>query len=89
VFIYCAILAASWLLIALFMRKPLHLETHIISLKALNPDDARHLTQRLNTIPGVIDTTILLEHGIAYLRVDNTILDKPALASAAQAFVRE
>lgn len=89
VFIYCAILAASWLLIALFMRKPLHLETKIVPLKALNTDDARHLTQRLNQIRGVIETTILLEHGIAYLRVDNTILDRSALVNTTQAFVRE
>jgi MFS family permease len=89
VFLYCATLAASWLLIALFMCKPLHLETKIINLKALNPAEAADLSQKLNIIKGVVDVSILLEHGIAYLRVDNTILDRSTLAHATQAFVRD
>lgn len=88
-FIYCAILAASWLIIALFMCKPLHLKTEIIPLKALNPGEATDLSQKLNTIPGVVEVTILLEHGIAYLKVDNTILDKPSLANATRGFIRD
>lgn len=89
VFVYCAILAASWLLIAAFMCKPLHLETKIVALKALKPEDASDFEQKLSTIRGIIETTILLEHGIAYLRVDNTILDKSALLRTTQAFIRD
>lgn len=89
VFVYCAILAASWLLIAAFMCKPLHLETKILPLKALKPEDASDFEQKLSTIRGIIETTILLEHGIAYLRVDNTILDKSALLRTTQAFIRD
>ncbi len=88
-FIYCAILAASWLIIALFMCKPLHLNTEIIPLKGLDPAEARDLSQKLGTISGVIEVTILLEHGIAYLKVDNTILDKPTLANATRGFIRD
>lgn len=88
-FIYCAILTASWLLIALFMCKPLHLKTELIPLKGLNPAEVKDLSQKLNTIPGVVEVTILLEHGIAYLKVDNTILDKPMLMNTTRAFIRD
>ena len=88
-FIYCAILTASWLLIALFMCKPLHLETKIIPLKGLKPQDIGAFSQKLGTVRGVIETTILLEHGIAYLKVDNTILDKPTLINTTRAFIRD
>ena len=89
VFFYCAILAASYLLIALFMCKPLYLETTIIPLKALKHEDISRFEQKLNTIPGIIETLILLEHGIAYLKVDSTILDKSALNRITQAFIRD
>jgi len=89
VFLYCAILAASWLIIALSMCKPLYHETKIIALKALNHGDLKDFEQKLQAIQGVIEITILLEHGIAYLKVDNTILDKSALNKTTQAYIRD
>lgn len=89
IFLYCATLATSWLLLTLFMPKPLHLETHTIPLKTLNPKEINELSQKLNIINGVIEVNILLEHGIAYLKVDNTILDRSALLSTTQAYIRE
>ncbi len=89
VFIYCAILAASCLLITLFICKPLALETTIIPLKALKHEDADKFEKQLRNIPGIIETMILLDHGIAYLKVDNTILDKSALSRTTQAFIRD
>lgn len=88
-FIFCAIMAASWLFIALYMCKPLDLKTKIIPLKALKPTEAKDLSQKLNTIPGVVEVTILLEHGIAYLKVNNTIVDKSAVANATRSFTRD
>jgi MFS family permease len=89
VFIFCAILAASSLVISSFLCKPLHLETKIIPLKPLKSEEVSDLNQKLALIGGIIESNILLEHGIAYLKVDNTILDQSALLKTVQAFIRD
>lgn len=89
VFIFCAILTGVWLLFAWTMTKPADLKTQLIPLATLDCAQAQDLIQQLNSIKGVIESAIFLEDGIAYLKVDNTILDKSALQNVTQAFVRE
>jgi hypothetical protein len=55
----------------------------------LDTAQAQELTRALNMITGVVKATISLDGGIAYLKVNNTILDKSALQSAIQTFVRD
>jgi len=89
VFIFCAILTTVWLLFAFKMRPPADLKTRLIPLTTLDCAQAQILTQQLNMIKGVVEASILLDDGIAYLKVNNTILDKSALQTVTQAFVRE
>ncbi|MDQ2995123.1 MAG: MFS transporter [Pseudomonadota bacterium] len=89
VFIFCAILSAIWLLLAFNMAKPAALQTRLIPLSTLDSAQAHELTRRLNMITGVVEAAILLDDGIAYLKVNNTILDKSALQSVTQTFVRD
>lgn len=79
VFIYCALLALLWLSLAITMRTPRYLSNHLLNVGALNPQQANALTQQLAKIPGVAEAVIIVEDQIAYLKVDQTILDMAAL----------
>jgi len=79
VFIFSIILALIWLLIASTMRKPRHLGTHMLSFGSLTQTQANKLKQQLLAINGVIEADVMSDDGIAYLKVDNAVVDKASL----------
>jgi MFS family permease len=79
VFILCAGMAGLWFLFALGMRNPRYLSTHMVSVGPLNGDEVSHLTARLTAITGVAEAVVIVEDGIAYLKVDRNALDEEAL----------
>ncbi len=80
VFLAGAILTAIWCLFILPMQAPKHLSTRIIHLHNVTGTNASHIAQQLNEITGVIETIIVVEEHVAYVKyapdeIDITVLD--------------
>lgn len=79
VFIFCAAVAGLWVLSALGMQTPKHLKSHMLNVGTVDTEQAQRLSLRLREIPGVVEAVVVVEDGIAYLRVDSKLLDEAAL----------
>ena len=79
VFIYCALFACSWLVISLFMQTPQHLANLLISLDNIEENDTSGFIAELLKIKGVAEVKPHFKEAIAYLKVDNQVLDKNQL----------
>ncbi|MCW5588891.1 MAG: MFS transporter [Legionellales bacterium] len=79
VFAFGSLLCLLWWLFAISMQKPPHYGTHLINVGPINPAQAQELTRAFLALPGVAEAVVLVEDGIAYLKVDNQIVDKNAL----------
>jgi predicted MFS family arabinose efflux permease len=54
VFLFCAVLASAWLLVAGPMRAPRQLASRLLMVGALTPSQARELAQRIAVVRGVV-----------------------------------
>ena len=79
VFGVCAALAGLWFLLAMTMRSAPLLSSRIINLGVITEEQASHLASQLNAITGVVEAVVVVEDGIAYLKVDRNALDEKAL----------
>ncbi|NOQ36899.1 MAG: MFS transporter [Methylococcaceae bacterium] len=79
VFLCSAIAAASWVLIALFMRTPRYLANLLISLETIKENKADTFSEQLLAIDGIAEVRLHFEEKTAYLKVDNQLLDKQQL----------
>lgn len=79
VFGFCALIAGLWALLALGMKTPRYLRSHMVNVGLVGPEQARHLAARLMQVPGVVEAVVIVEDGIAYLKVDSKLLDDKAL----------
>lgn len=78
--LYTALAAVlCWLVIAAFMRRPRQLSTYLLNL-GLGSGVSEH---ELIAVPGVVEAAIIIEEGIAYLKVERHILDEQKLLSFA------
>ena len=75
VFIAGAVITLIWLFFVFPMNQPRHLSTKIIELPQLNADNASHTAQLLNAIDGVIETMIVAEEQVAYVKYAAEELD--------------
>lgn len=78
VFVGCALLALSWLVIGGTMREPPYVTSYRLALSPACLDDAA-LATRLQAVAGVTEVVIVAEEAAAYLKVDAKILDREAL----------
>jgi MFS family permease len=85
VFLFCALIASVWLLIAFGMSPPRHLSSMLINLGELSEEQAHEFSKRFLQVPGVEEAVVLSEDGVAYLKTDKTQLDKEALQRVVQA----
>jgi MFS family permease len=69
-----------WLAVALGMEAPRALRSRLLHVGEVSEEEARHLAQRLNGIPGVAEAVVIAQEGIAYLKVDQQALDEGALS---------
>ena len=79
VFALCLAIAVIWLLLALTMRSPRHLTSHMIHVGPVDHAQASLLATRLTEITGVAEAVVIVEDGVAYLKVDRHALDEQAL----------
>ncbi|MBE9532698.1 MAG: MFS transporter, partial [Proteobacteria bacterium] len=80
VFITGAVLTTIWLIFILPMRAPKHLSTRIIHISNINTENVTNIAQQINDIAGVVETIIVLEEHVAYVKyapdeTDVSVLD--------------
>lgn len=79
VFIFCAIAGLSWFLISLGMKPPRHLANLLIAVDMMSSGEADQLAHQMLALNGIEDVTLHYDEGVAYLKVDNQVLDKQQL----------
>jgi MFS family permease len=80
VFIFCTGLAVLWLAIVFTMKQLPQLKTELLRLRdSMDEGNARIFCEKLSQVPGVLEASISINDGIAYLKVDNKILNQETL----------
>ncbi|MFX5603030.1 hypothetical protein ABTD90_21005, partial [Acinetobacter baumannii] len=64
VFIFCAIFAGIWFILALKMHAPRPMVTLMLNLGAQTDAQAKQLTERLRKIEGVLEAQVMSDDGI-------------------------
>ncbi len=85
VFLFCAALALAWGLVAATMRRPRNLSSYIVHVGEVEEREAPGLAARVSAVEGVAEAVVIVEEGLAYLKVDHHVLDTGALARVAGA----
>ncbi len=80
VFGLCAAVAVIWFLLASTMQSPRYLSSHMIKVGEVDEIRAKRLAQELTGITGVAEAIVVVEDGIAYLKVDLNALDRERLS---------
>jgi len=79
VFLFSALAASSWVLVALFMNPPKYLANMLLSLEDIKNTESDTLANQLLEITGIEEVKLHHEEAVAYLKVDNKILHKERL----------
>ena len=79
-FIFCATIGSTWLVIIIAMKQPPYLSTIIVKLnnKSLTTD-LTTLNQRICSIEGVAEVAILHHKNLIYLKIDKKIISENEL----------
>ncbi|RJQ46052.1 MAG: MFS transporter [Gammaproteobacteria bacterium] len=83
VFLFCALMAAVWLVFMFNMPAPAYLKNRQLRVGKVDTDEAQHLAARLRTVPGVAEAVVVAEEGMAYLKVDTQVLNDSVLLECA------
>jgi len=79
VFGFCAALAVIWFMVAATMQSPRYLSSHLIKVGPVDEKRARQLVAELTRVTGVAEAIVVIDDGVAYLKVDLHALDREAL----------
>ncbi len=79
VFLLCSAFVALWLLAALSMHEPRYLAVELLRVGVADIGYAVELEQRLLQVKGVVEASVNVDDGIAYLKVDSRVLDRDVL----------
>lgn len=83
IFILCAAIGLLWLAVSIFMKKPRHLSSKIITIGELDEPAAKALQAKLLATPGIFDAMVCPQEKIAYLKIDKQIFKDPEIFSDA------
>lgn len=86
VFLLCAVVALIWAFIAASMQQPRYLNSYLLALSCLDKEQAKQLASQLTQVTGVMEAVVIAEDEVAYLRVDQEILDEEALLNLQQEY---
>ena len=89
VFLFSAVAACSWALVALFMNTPRYLANMLISLDDVEELKKDTFVTELLEITGVEEVKLHFEESVAYLKVDNKILQKGNLQGLLNRWVED
>jgi len=79
VLLFCTVASAAWFLVAFPMARPRIVSSQIVHVVDLNTRDPESIQRRLLDIPGVEEAVVVVEEGLAYLKVDKARLDSAKL----------
>ena len=79
VFLFTALGALLWLLVAVSMQSPRRLASYIHKVVVKDQADAERLSRELSGIAGVAEAVVIAGEGVAYLRVDKQVFDETSL----------
>ena len=79
VFLLCAIATGTWVIVALFMSTPKYLANMLLSLDDIGETQGEDFVAELLNISGIEEVKLHFKESVAYLKVDNKILDKDEL----------
>jgi len=79
VFLFCAVAASTWLLVALFMNPPKYLANLLVSTEAIAADKLDDFLADVLAVVGVASADLQASENVVYLKVDNSQLDKDKL----------
>jgi len=79
VFAFCATLTLVWFILAVSMQSPPYLSSYSLKIGQLDKQQASQLSKCLSQVPGVAEVLVIVEDGVANLKVDHKLLDKVAL----------
>ena len=70
VFLFCSVLTALWLFLALGMQAPPAVKSKMYHLGKISAASAKVLSNRLSKLPGVREAAVIAEEGLVVLKVD-------------------
>ena len=79
VFGVCSALAVIWFMVAATMQSPRYLSSHLLNVGMVDEIRAKQLVAELTRVTGVAEAIVVLDEGVAYLKVDLHALDREAL----------
>jgi MFS family permease len=79
VFLFCAAIAFSWILVSLQMTPPRYVANLLISLEKISEQHANEFVAKMLELSGIVEITLHYEEALVYLKVDNQRLDKDRL----------
>lgn len=79
VFMFCAIAALFWFIIAASMRKPPYLATKMFGLQEFKEQAPQVLTTQLKAMPDVYDAFVNSNGNVVYLKIDSQQFDQHTL----------
>ncbi len=88
VFLFCGVVALSWLVVSLKMNPPRYVANLLINFENIAQDKTQSFIQTVSNITGVVEVIAREEEAILYLKVDNQKLDKIALQNTIADYTR-
>ena len=79
IFVVGAIATATWWLLSVTMNNPPYVSSIVLDLYPVVPSEANRMSDRLATVAGVKDVTLIVEEQTAYLKIDKQLLDEQHL----------
>ena len=83
VFLFCGVVALTWLALAASMQSPRYLGTRVLRIGPQDPAGASELAARITAVRGVAEAVVIAEDEVAYLKIDQHQLDEDALQAFA------
>jgi MFS family permease len=84
VFAFCAALTLVWFILVATMQSPRYLSRYSLKVGQVDKYQANELTECLSQVPGVAEVIVIVEEGVADLKVDHKVLDKEALSKCSE-----
>jgi len=79
VFLFCGAVGLLWLVLAASMQNPRYLGTRVLRIGPQDPSRAGELAARITAVRGVAEAVVIAEDEVAYLKIDQQLLDEDAL----------
>jgi len=79
VFVFGTGLIAVWLVLAFGMKPLPAVKNLMFHVRKLSAEEARRLEKKLSEVMGVTEVMVIVEEGVAYIKVDSRRLDEGAL----------